>query len=85
MKRMREACNRIDRNRQFGTFFIGFSKMNGIPVVDGGCSAQVSPAIVSLTSRRVADPLVLDMDPTIIRYYNNREKIYEKEQEYSVT
>jgi len=46
---------------------------DGIPVVDGGCSAQVSP-IVSLASRKVADPaLVLDMDPTIVRYYYNCE------------
>jgi len=47
---------------------------DGIPVVDGGCSAQVS-SIVSLASRKVADPaLVLDMDPAIIRYYYNCEK-----------
>jgi len=66
MKRMREACSRIDRNRQFGILFKGFIERNGIPVVvdDGCCSTQVSPVIVSLVSRKVEDP-ALDIDPAI--------------------
>lgn len=66
MKRMREACSRIDRNRQFGILFKGFIERNGIPVVDGCCSTQVSPVIVSLVSRKVEDP-ALDIDPAIER------------------
>lgn len=78
MKHMREACSRIDRNRQFtGSSLYLFIERDGIPVVvDGGCC---SPVIVSLASRKVEDPaLALDIDPAIERCTNDSIAISKK-------
>lgn len=63
---MREACSRIDRNRQIRDPLYRILEKDGIPVDVGGgcdgCSMQVS----ALVSRRVDDvTLVLETDPAI--------------------
>lgn len=85
MKRMREACGRIDRNRQYGKYPLKGFWRDGIPVdvVGGCCSTKVSSMNVSLASRRVEDPaLTLDTDPVIERYASCTASYLKKNQEF---
>jgi len=71
MKHMREACSRIDRNRQVRDPLYRILEKDGIPVDVGGGSGGCSMQVSALVSRRVDDvTLVLETDPAIQKYPN---------------